>query len=196
MKPSERELRPEERILEAALDVVMEKTISGTRMHLIAQKVEMVQSNLHYYFKTKEDLLIGLQNKVLRKCHELRAMDRKDAEDTLEAQLDIFFNQKRQFLERYQKYDFAEVDFWVQAQTNERIRTAFAESFSGWRADIGSVLDTYCPDMAPEKRLMIPAVLVSMLEGATLQYLIDDQSFDLNAYFDFCKKHILKMATA
>lgn len=188
-----KDMKPEDRILEAALHVVQKNTISGTRMHLIAQEGNMVQSNLHYYFKTKEDLLLGLQDKVLRKCLELREEDREKAEDTLEAGLDIFFHQKQQFLEHYKQYDFAEVDFWVQARTNEKIREAFIQSFSRWRSDIRELLDRYCPELSDERRHMIPAVMVSMLEGATIQYLIDEDSFCLKNYLDFCKQNILNM---
>ena len=55
----------EERILNAALKVVNDVTISGTRMHLIAEKADMVQSNVHYYYKTKQELLKGLQEWIL-----------------------------------------------------------------------------------------------------------------------------------
>ncbi len=188
-----KELNQEDRILEAALDVVQEKTISGTRMHLIANQVNMVQSNLHYYFKSKEDLLLGLQEKVVRKCHELREEDKKDATDCLEDQLEVFFKQKKQFVLQYQKYDFAEVDFWVQARTNEKIQQAFKASFEGWRNDIGEIIEHFYPEMKKESIKLIGAVMVSMLEGATMQYLIDDQSFDLDQYFVYCKDGIMKL---
>jgi TetR/AcrR family transcriptional regulator len=188
-----KELKPEERILEAALDVVQENTISGTRMHLIAKQVDMAQSNLHYYFKSKEELLLGLHDKVLRKCHELRDEDKCKAEDNLEAQLDVFFNQKRQFILNYKKYDFAEVDFWVQTRTNAKIHQAFVESFQGWREDIGQIIVTYVPDVTKENKQLVSAVMVSMLEGATMQYLIDEDSFELDQYFDFCKKGIIQL---
>ena len=45
----------EERILNAALKVVNDVTISGTRMHLIANKADMVQTNVHYDYKTKQE---------------------------------------------------------------------------------------------------------------------------------------------
>lgn len=57
----------EERILNAALKVVNDVTISGTRMHLIADKADMVQSNVHYYYKTKQDLLKRLPGMDLRR---------------------------------------------------------------------------------------------------------------------------------
>lgn len=188
-----KDTKPEDRILEAALDVVKDKTISGTRMHLIANQLDMAQSNIHYYFKTKEALLLGLQDKVLRKCLELREEDKCKARKNLECQLDVFFNQKRQFILHYQKYDFAEVDFWVQARTNAKIQKAFMDSFSGWRDEIGAILDEYSPNISKENRVLIPFVMVSMLEGATMQYLIDEDSFNLEEYFSFCKNGILRM---
>ncbi|MEG0689301.1 MAG: helix-turn-helix domain-containing protein, partial [Hungatella sp.] len=67
-----RDDRTEERILEAALDVIEEKTISGTRMRLIADRAELFQSNIHYYYKSKQDLLLAVQKRVLKKCIDLR----------------------------------------------------------------------------------------------------------------------------
>ncbi len=186
-------MKPEDRILEAALNVVEKNTISGTRMHLIAAEGNMVQSNLHYYFKTKEELLLRLQDKVLMKCLELRDKDREKAEDTLQSQLNIFFHQKQQFLLDYRQYDFAEVDFWVQARTNDKIKQVFIQSFSGWRKEISVLLEKYCPELEDEKKNMIPAVVVSLLEGATMQYLIDEDSFSLQQYMEFCEKQILNM---
>lgn len=37
-----------EKVLKAALKVVNQATISGTRMHQIAEEADMVQSNVHY----------------------------------------------------------------------------------------------------------------------------------------------------
>ena len=50
----------ENKILDAAFKVINEHTISGTRMHLISQECGMAQSNLHYHFKTKRELLIAV----------------------------------------------------------------------------------------------------------------------------------------
>jgi AcrR family transcriptional regulator len=97
-------MKNEERILDAALEVVKEYTISGTRMHLIAEKAEMLQSNVHYYYKTKDDLLHSLQKKVLDMCLILKGDFRKDSADTLESQLDVFIEQKKAFIMKYREY--------------------------------------------------------------------------------------------
>ena len=56
-----------ETILDAALEVVSENTISGTRMHLIAEKAGVAQSNLHYHFNTKKDLMLEMYSKMQQK---------------------------------------------------------------------------------------------------------------------------------
>lgn len=186
-------MKNEERILSAALAVVKEHTISGTRMHLIAEKAGMVQSNLHYYFKSKRDIMYALQKKVLEKCLELRERYRNNMEsDTLENELDVFIAQKKDFIIKYREYDYAEMDFWVQGRIDEETRLRFAESFSGWRTEIKMMLEKYAHNLSDESKKYLPYMIVSFLEGATIQYLIDENLFNLDNYFEFGKKIILK----
>lgn len=186
-------MKSEEKILEAALEVVRDYTISGTRMHLIAEKAGMVQSNLHYYFKTKGELMSALQKKVLDKCLELRELFGKDQTDTLEAKLDVFIAQKKAFIMEYRKYDYAELDFWVQGRINKDSKEGFAKSFEGWRQEIRQTLEEYVPELSEKTKELLPYQVVSYLEGATIQYLIDEGRFDLDEYFEFGKKMIFKV---
>ena len=126
----------EEKILQAALQVVSEKTISGTRMHLIAEHAGMVQSNVHYYYKTKQELLLGLQERVLEEFYSIRRMDRQRSGDTLEEQIHIFFRQKKHMILEKEAYDFAELNFLVHSKMDEKIRERFRQSYAEWREDI------------------------------------------------------------
>lgn len=185
-------MKNEEKILKAALAVVKEYTISGTRMHLIAEKAGMVQSNLHYYFRTKGELMSELQKNVLAKCLELRENARKNKKETLEDELDVFIEQKKEFIMKYREYDYAEVDFWVQGRIDADIKSNFAESFEGWRLEIRNMLTKYVPQLSEQSKEYLPYMIVSYLEGATIQYLIDEKKLNLNKYFDYGKKMILK----
>ena len=124
----------EERILNAALKVVNDVTISGTRMHLIAEKADMVQSNVHYYYKTKQELLKGLQEWILEECYDMQQVSKNSSKDTLEDQLHIFFQQKKILLTKKKEYDFAEIDFLVQTRIDADIRARFQEAYAVWRA--------------------------------------------------------------
>ena len=186
-------MKTEEKILEAALDVVQEKTISGTRMHHIAEKAEVVQSNVHYYYKTKKDLLKALQEKVLQHCLDIRARDRERIGDTFEEQMDVFMKQKKHFITKEQKYDYAELDFWMQGRIEDKIREDFQKSFQIWREEIREVIGRFFPNLSSEKLEYFPCIIVSMLEGASIQYLIDPDAFDIDQYFEYCKLTIFSM---
>jgi len=186
-------MKNEERILEAALKVVEDYTISGTRMHLIAKKAEMFPSNIHYYYRTKDELLLALQQMVLNKCLKLREDIRVRSKDTLESQLDVFIGQKKAFIMEYREFDYAEIDFWVQGRVNSNIKKGFADSFSGWREEIRQVLEKYIPELQEDEKKYLSAHIVSMLEGASIQYLMDEKAFNLDKYFAIGKKMILNM---
>ena len=100
-------------ILEAALDVIEDRAISGTRLRLIAERANLFQSNIHYYFRSKRELLLAVQKKVLNRCIEIRSALEQEAEDTLDAQLNVFIRQKVEFIRNLRKYDYAEIDFWT-----------------------------------------------------------------------------------
>lgn len=182
---------PKERILDAALKVVNKKTISGTRMHLIAEEAQMVQSNIHYYYKTKDELMLALQSYIFEECYTFRKMEKQSSRDDLESQIDIYINQKKKLILDKSNYDFAEIDFWVQGKINEEIRKRFESSYETWRSEIGEILDKYCKGMDEHRRKQLPFAVVSMLEGATIQYGINKESFDVEGYFSFCKSMIL-----
>ncbi|WP_426348618.1 TetR/AcrR family transcriptional regulator [Alloiococcus sp. CFN-8] len=180
-----------DRILDAALNVVNKNTISGTRMHLIADEADMVQSNIHYYYKTKDELMLALQNYILEECYTFRKIHKKSSKDDLESQLDVYINQKKKLILDKSNYDFAEIDFWVQGKINEEIRLRFQHSYEEWRREIREILDKYCKDMNEATRRQLPYIVVSMLEGATIQYGISREGFDVEEYFASVKRMVL-----
>lgn len=182
---------PKKRILNAALDVVNKETISGTRMHLIAEQAQMVQSNVHYYYKTKNELMLALQDQILEECYDIRKKEKSRSKDNLESQLDVFINQKKKLILHKNKYDFAEMDFWVQGKINEEVRQKFVKSYEEWRNEIRDILDKYCPDLDEKNKEILPYAMVSILEGATIQYFINKNNFDVENYFYICKEMML-----
>ncbi|MDR3767169.1 MAG: TetR/AcrR family transcriptional regulator [Butyricicoccus sp.] len=185
----------EERILDAAFDVLQEKTLSGVRMALVAEKAGLFQSNIHYYYKSKHELLLAVQKKVLQHCIELRRA-LGGAEGTLENQLEAFWGQKKHFILEQPKYDYAEIEFWAQARVDEAVRDEIRASFSNWRQEIETMLGTFAAHLPDDKRHLLAAIMVSMMEGASLQYLAEPAAFDLDAYFDYCTELVLREVRA
>lgn len=180
----------EERILDAAFDVLQERTLSGVRMALVAEKADLFQSNIHYYYKSKHELLLALQKKVLQHCIELRRA-LGGADGTLTEQLEVFWGQKKNFILKAPKYDYAEIEFWSQARVDDAMRTEIQAAFGNWRQEIRHMLTQFASHLPENKRTLLAAVMVSMMEGASLQYLAEPEVFDLDAYFDYCTDLVL-----
>jgi TetR/AcrR family transcriptional regulator len=183
----------EEKILDAAMDVVAEYTISKTRMHLIAERSGMVQSNVHYYFKTKKDLLLSLLNMLQEIFTNERKHITMDSSDTLNAQLGEFFEQKKHIIREEPKYDRVQIDYWSLGQIDTEINDSFIQFYNIWRNHMIQVMDKHMPEMDISKKSIVASIMISMMMGASLQYLNNKEAFDLDQYFDLCLEMIINV---
>lgn len=181
------------KILEATLETIAREKISGTRMHLIAKEAEMSQSNLHYYYPTKNELLIALLDEIQERFSQKR-MESVDLKNkSFEENLRGLFEEKRDVIINEKKIDYAQFDYWVQGTVNPEIRSKFQKTFDEWREDIGEVLqksESYNEKDVKYKE-MFPYIIVSLMMGASMQYLIDEGKFDLEEYFEVCKRLVM-----
>lgn len=181
-----------EKILDAAMEIVSKEKISGTRMRMIAKEANMSQANLHYHFSSKNDILISL----LDKMQEEFSNDRKNyislENKTRVENIRGFFDQKKNDILNKKKFDYTQFDYWVQGTVNEEIRLKFENTFEIWRDSIREVLSRgdQIEDKDQKYLNMLPYLTVSLMLGASLQYLTDEGKFDLDEYFDFAEKMI------
>lgn len=180
----------EDTILEAALDVMGERSISNTRMHLIAEKAGMKQPNLHYYFKTKRDLLLKLMDKVQGHFNELMDAQVND-QPSLEGKLAGFFEQKKYLILEDPRYDRVQFDLWGLGQSDAEVNEQFANSYTEWRRRISEAIEEAMPALPKYKRNLTSAMMVSMMMGASLQYLSNPKAFNINKYFNYCLETVL-----
>jgi TetR/AcrR family transcriptional regulator len=181
------------KILDATLEIIAKEKISGTRMHLIAKEAGMGQSNLHYYYPTKNELLLALLDDLQEKFSEKRTRSVDLRTKSIEENIQGLFEEKKDTILNNKKIDYAQFDYWVQGTVNSEIRSKFEESYNIWRDNISEVLKkSKTGDSVSEKDLeVLPYLIVSIMMGASMQYLIDEGKFDLDEYFDVARKMIL-----
>lgn len=181
------------KILEAAFEIVAQNKISGTRMHLIAKEAGMVQSNLHYYYPTKHDLMIALLDSIQERFTQKRMSSVDLEEKSFVENLQGLFYEKKDDIRNYKKIDYVQFDFWVQGTVNSEIRAKFKDAFDIWIKNIIEVLkkDPSFEENKSTDYRMLPYLIVSIMMGASMQYLIDEEKFDLNDYFTAAEKMIL-----
>ena len=172
-------------ILNAAFESIAERSLESTRMRHIAKAAGVSQPSLHYYFDTKDKLIVALLDRLLIEFREGREERLAAAEGPL-SKLRVLLEQQRQIIA--EKSDTLEVyyDFWVQATKRPSVREKIQQMYSGWRADIREILDEGVERgiFRADRAAMAPAMLVSIFQGAALQSIIDPNGFDLEQYFE------------
>ena len=88
-------------------------------------------------------------------------------------------------------FDFAELNFIVQSKINPKVRERFQNSYSEWRDAIREIIIRFCPDMEENDKEIIPFLAVSLLEGASIQVLVDGKDFDADSYFESAEQMVL-----
>lgn len=183
------------KILDATLEVIAREKISGTRMHLIAKEANMSQSNLHYYYPTKNDLLITLMDELQKRFSEKRIESIDLKNKSLNENINGLFKEKSDVILNHKKVDYAQFDYWVQGTVDPDIKVMFQKSFDEWRNNITEVLsisESY-KNIDSKNQEMLPFIMVSLMMGASMQYLIDEDKFDLEEYFSVAEELILKV---
>jgi TetR/AcrR family transcriptional regulator len=185
----------QQKIIDAAMNIVASKKISGTRMHLIAKEAGIVQSNVHYYFPTKNDLLIALLDELQARFSEkrMRTIDLENKNYT--ENLHGLFEEKKDDIVNHKEIDYVQFDYWVQGTVDPEIRSKFQDSFEVWRSGINAVLRNNELLQGKESDLAetLPYLVLSLMIGASMQYLIHEGSFDLDQYFATAEKMVLKL---
>lgn len=183
------------KILDATMEVIAREKISGTRMHLIAKEAGMTQSNLHYYFPTKNDLLIAILDEI-QNCFSRIRMGTINVENkSFNENLHGLFEEKKDVILNNKKLDYLQFDYWVQGTVNPEVQASFQKNFDIWRNNIKEVLskNPYSSGKDLKHSDMLPFIMVSLMIGASMQYLIDEGKFDLDEYFIAAEKLVLNL---
>lgn len=181
----------EQAIMNAALEVMAEESIGGVRMHLIAEKAGMSQANLHYYYKTKHDLIIELFSKIREKYEADRKVALGKTCKDIDKRLGVFCDQKKHLILDQPAYEYAHFNYWTYGRIDPEVRQMFYDSNEAWRKEMREAIRKYVPGVSEDESRLLSHVMVSMLMGASVQYLNHPGLMDLDAYFALCKEMLL-----
>jgi TetR/AcrR family transcriptional regulator len=185
-----------EEILQATLEAIDECKISGAHLRDIASRAGISQGHLHYYYPSKQELFLDLLDYLLECFVEERRDVMLNGGVKPLPKLSFFLKQEIDVIQRKRDMNVF-YDFWVQGTRDPAIRTKIQGLYGRWREDIRAVVDegVKAGVFSPRHADLIPSLLVSLMEGAALQYLIDEEAFDLEVYFAAAQDMVLKLLT-
>jgi AcrR family transcriptional regulator len=182
----ERKLESEkaQRIVAAMRESVGTLGASGATFDRVAQLAGVSRGLLHYYFGSKERLLV----EVVRHDTELRVanLERNLAPaDSLDAVVDVLVNQVRAFLAEDPASQAVIYEMFSASRHNEELRVEMAKLYRSTRDHIAAALRE--KHEAGVLRLRddpanVASILLSLGDGITMQ-LISDPDWDSDAAF-------------
>jgi AcrR family transcriptional regulator len=183
-----------QQILDAAFKNIAEHSLEGTRMRSIAKTARVSQPSLHYYFDSKDGLIVALLDRLLAEFGAARDKGLAAAAGP-QAKLHALLEVQRQLVAESPEILEVYYDFWVQATKKSRIRRQMKRMQAHWRQVIGEILaegvqqGVYRSDRVE----MVPALIASILHGAALQHVIDPEDFDLDRYFELAERWLVSL---
>lgn len=139
------EARKEE-ILSAAYEIVGHEGLEGLHARTVASVVGINHAAVHYYFRTRSDLLVAVAEYMLRRFQQDLDAFHKDA-DTPGAKLDAHLAQAEAYCRPQSRFAKNWLSLTVGSIKDEALAKILSDHFQGWTARVHADLDLGVADL-------------------------------------------------
>ncbi|NLP24801.1 MAG: TetR/AcrR family transcriptional regulator [Syntrophomonadaceae bacterium] len=165
-----------EKILAATRHLMSEKGVQATTLADISQAAGISQGTLFYYYKSKDDLIYDIVEQHFSQLTDsiIASIPRRSSSDKVTL--------LRGTLEKLIKdQDTSRMNMYLLQEAmagNSEIKDRFMVKYQTWREMIARQVSCLFAINDPEDLAGLGAVILAIIDGLTIQYLLDNQSFD------------------
>jgi len=177
-----------EALARAAYQIIAESGFEGLRTRDVAERVGVNIATLHYYFATKEDLVRGVMQLLMREFETFHAPDQPPLEemsprDALRSELE---DVRYQIKARPDTY-IVLFELYLRSLRDPRIRQMLRDLDARWREHLESFLiaGVATGDFPSDLDIhTTSAVLIAFSKGMAMQLLSDPDSVPVESVYD------------
>ncbi|MBI5118335.1 TetR family transcriptional regulator C-terminal domain-containing protein [Candidatus Poribacteria bacterium] len=167
-------------IIEATFFCIALKGYSNITMQDIADSAGVSKGVIHYYFRNKEELFLSVYDKLIRDLdsHLARKVDRaRTPPEKVCAIITAVFEKIRE----NKKFQVVLLDFWAHSTKNSTLKAANANQYARYRHLAKKIIAEgiaggYFRECDPAR---VASALIGLIEGLTIQWILDEKAFDL-----------------
>ncbi|MDE3268885.1 MAG: TetR/AcrR family transcriptional regulator [Pseudomonadota bacterium] len=168
-----------QQIIEATVECIIKHGYYNFSMQDVADAADVSKGIIHYYFLNKDELMMAVLDRCAADIEAIlvkRIIAAKDPLQRLKVFISVCFDVLRHNREYYQ----VNMDFWTQINQKQEVRTAIAEHYRMIRnAGIKVIEDGIKAKVFKSVDVnMYASLIVSIVDGFSLQYLFDNDAFD------------------
>ncbi len=169
------------RILDALNECLQEKPFNKTSIKDIARVAGVNHGLLHYYFKSKEDILINYIDYAILHYRSMfeEWLNGKDVDEIDEKQLiGSFFDFMNDRITLNRQLSKVFIEIWEIAAYNPVVRQRLQRAYAEWMEVLSAILIRVTRDPAQANRISM--AIVAFLEGMSLfSIILDPEAVDI-----------------
>jgi AcrR family transcriptional regulator len=154
-------------ILAAAYEIVGEDGLEGLHARSVAAKVGINHAAVHYYFATRNDLLLALAEYTLARFSADREKIMANAADPA-ARIEAHLAQAEAYCKTKSRFVKNWASLFVAAVNDEKLRKVMAEQLLDWAKVVKSDIDSGGNQVKKASPFVNPELLVGSLLGLLL----------------------------
>ena len=178
-------------IINATIECIARYGYHNFSMQDVARVADVSKGIIHYYFLNKEDLMMGVLDRVGGDIESLltQTSDAANPVERLKAIVSICFNIVRQKKEYY----CINIDFWTQINQKEKVRQVVANHYSKFRTSLATIIQGGIDAgvFKVQNAQHASSIVMALVDGVGLQWLFDENVFDYNEVVKKCQDIIL-----
>lgn len=178
-----------DQIVEAAAGIIATQGIQNLSLSEIEAHTGMSRGQLTYYFKAKEDILLAVFDRTVRRMHERvnsadhpchAAGPHPDAWQMTQGLLATVLSQPV-------PADFTQLQYTFLAQTGHRddFRQRLASLYEEWRSHMAEGMAALTPPVNADPRL-VASLVQAIVHGLVMQLVADPAAFDRTRMLELC----------
>ena len=178
-------------ILNATYKCIYEQGVAEVSMRSIAKEAQLNQSTLHYYFKTKENLLFEFIRTLFdRFIYDLTKG--YNASEPPEKKLDALCEAGKNHIEKEKEMWVVFADVWSLAIRNPAMQKIFSDRYNHLSELIESIIGEGMQKGVFNlvKKDIFAVSFLAFIEGLGLQWHMRKKSFDLKECFNIFIKNL------
>jgi AcrR family transcriptional regulator len=181
-------------ILEALNDCLLTTSFSQTSIKDIARKANVNHGVLHYYFKSKDDILLNYIDFIIEKYLNIFAKWIASASKKYPGQK-VFIEESLKFINKKVTLDrnisIIFIEIWEISLYNNKVRQKLKQMYKIWEQTVTDEFTKVIKDKKEAKRLGI--AMIAFFEGISLLSIIyKDKEYDWKNVLDNFNRLVLK----
>ena len=184
-------------IINAAFKCIYEQGIIGISIRAIAKEANVNQATLHYYFGSKENLLIEVMEDLFNRfIYDIKKLYK--ASDPPVKKLEAFFTSGKTFIEKQKEMFVVLIDFWTLSIRTPEMQDMFSKLYGKLYGLCESILAEGIEQgiFNNIRKDTMAHFVVAYVEGLGLQWHMLKKGFDLDIHFEIFKKSLMEVILA